>query len=274
MSIITLTTDFGLKDHYVAAVKGAVLKELKNVVIVDVSHSISPFHIAEAAYIIKNAYKNFPDGTIHIIGIDSELTEENKHIALILDNHFFICANNGILSLIASEIRPTQMVEINIHNQIQGNFPVMDVFVKVACHIARGGTLDVIGKKITEVKQLKDFEPSVNADSNQIIGNVVYIDNYGNVITNISQKLFQEIGKGRSFKISARTTIFTEILKTYGEVAKSEKSTANNEGSKLALFNSAGFLELAIYKSNPGSVGSASSLFGLKHRDSITVNFN
>ncbi|NJW55487.1 SAM hydrolase/SAM-dependent halogenase family protein, partial [Salinimicrobium oceani] len=114
----------------------------------------------------------FPEGSIHIIGVDSELTPENKHIALKLDGHYFICANNGILSLIASEYVPEKIVEINIHDKVQSNFPVLDVFVKVAGHLARGGTLEVIGKIIPEVKQLKEMEPLINSDQNQIKGNV------------------------------------------------------------------------------------------------------
>ena len=154
MSIITLTTDFGEKDHFVGGVKGAIYAELDSVRIVDISHSISPFHITEAAYIIQNAYNSFPKGTIHIIGIDSGLTPENKHIAVHLDGHYFICANNGIVSMIASEIRPENIVEINIHDRLHSNFPVRDVFVQVACHIARGGTLEVIGKQISGIKEL------------------------------------------------------------------------------------------------------------------------
>ena len=111
-AIITLTTDFGEKDHFVGAVKGAIYSEMETIKIVDISHSISPFHISEAAYIIQNAYKNFPSGSIHIIGIDSELNPENKHIAVYLDEHYFICANNGIISMLTSQINPGKIVEI------------------------------------------------------------------------------------------------------------------------------------------------------------------
>jgi len=201
MSIITLTTDFGEKDHFAGAVKGAIYTELASTKIVDISHSISPFHITEAAYIIQNAYHSFPKGTIHIIGIDSELNAENKHIAVKLDGHYFICANNGIISMLASEIKPEKIVEINIHDRVESNFPVLEVFVKVACHIARGGTLEVIGKSIQEIKELVGIKPVVNREGNQIIGNVIYIDNYGNVISNITKTLFDKIGKGRDYKI-------------------------------------------------------------------------
>ena len=276
MAIITLTTDFGEKDYFAGAVKGAIYSELSDVRIVDISHSVSPFHISEAAYIIKNAYKSFPKGSIHIIGIDSELTPENKHMAVKLDDHYFICANNGILSLLASEIKPEKVVEINIHDKIQTNFPVLDVFVKVACHLARGGTLEVIGKSVSDIKYLKQIEPTINAEKDQILGHVIYIDNYGNVITNISRKLFDNVGKGRNFTIRARRVNFSEIHETYSHAINfdvEKEKRKEEDGKKLAVFNSAGYIELAMYKSNPSTFGSASSLFGLEYRDHVTIKF-
>jgi len=275
MAIITLTTDFGEKDYFAGAVKGAIYSELETVRIVDITHSISPFHSIEAAYIIQNAYKNFPEGSIHIIGIDSELTPENGHIAVKLDGHYFICADNGIISLITKDIVPSEMVEINIHERVRSNFTVLDVFVKVACHIARGGTLGVIGKPITEIKALTGIRPVVNKSQKQIMGNVIYVDNYGNVVSNITRKLFDSVGKGRNCVIETRGTTINRIYKTYSEAINFdlEKHKREEEGKKLAIFNSGGYLELAIYKSNPQTVGSAASLFGLDYRDTITVNF-
>ncbi|MCW5520371.1 SAM-dependent chlorinase/fluorinase [Aureitalea sp. L0-47] len=275
MPLITLTTDFGEKDHFVGGVKGAIYNELEDVRIVDITHSISPFHLTEAAYIIQNAYKSFSKGSIHIIGIDSGLTPDNKHVAVLLDGHYFICANNGIISMLASEIKPEKIVEINIHDRIESNFPVLDVFVKVACHIARGGTLEVIGKNISEIKELTGIKPVVNPEGNLIIGNVIYIDNYGNVVSNITRSLFEKIGKGRPFKIQARTANFSEVFNNYSDAINFDLPPEKREedGKKLALWNSGQYLELAIYKSNPSTVGSASSLFGLEYRDTITVNF-
>jgi len=275
MAIITLTTDFGLKDHFIGAVKGAILSEVADARIVDISHSISPFHITEAAYIIQNAYKSFPEGTIHIIGIDSERHAENEHIAVKLDGHFFICANNGIISMMTRNMVPEEMVEINIHDRLSTNFTVLDVFVKVACHIARGGKLGVIGKTIPEIKEITGIMPVIHNDGKQIMGNVIYVDNYGNVITNITRKLFESVAKGRTFKINARTAAFTKIYNRYSEAINFdiEKEKRDEDGKKLALFNSSGYLELAVYKSNPSTVGSASTLFGLGYRDTVSINF-
>lgn len=275
MAIITLTTDFGEKDHFAGATKGAIYSELPDVKIVDISHSVSPFSIPEAAYIIQNAYNSFPKGTIHIIGIDSELNPENKHIALKLDDHYFICANNGIMSMICSEIAPEKIVEINIHNRTQTSFPVLDVFVKVACHIARGGTLDVVGKQINSIKPLKNIVPYVNDDKTQIIGSVIYIDNYGNVVSNIKKDFFETIQKGRPFEISARNYKFKKIRKKYSDVVNFEtpEEKRHDEGRGLVVFNSGGFLEIAVYKSNTTTVGSASSLMGLGIMDAVSISF-
>ncbi|UMB60692.1 SAM-dependent chlorinase/fluorinase [Lutibacter sp. A80] len=275
MSIITLTTDFGTKDHFVGAVKGTIYSELPNAQIVDISHHIAPFNITETAYILKNAYKAFPEGSIHIIGVDSELNEENKHIALKLDNHYFICADNGLISLLTSEIKPEKIVEINIHNRIETSFPVLDIFVKVACHIARGGTLDVIGKEISEVKKLTELQPLISDDKTSISGNIIYIDNYGNSISNISKKLFQEVGKGRNFEIIANKYVFNKIHSKYSEFVDFSvpKEIHQKVGSRLALFNSANYLEIAIYRSNLNTVGGAVSLLGLNYRDKLTINF-
>jgi S-adenosylmethionine hydrolase len=274
MSLITLTTDFGTKDHFVGAVKGAIYSELSDAKIVDITHEISPFNITETAYILKNSYKSFPDKTIHIVGVDSELSKDNKHIAIELDNHFFVCPDNGIISMIAAEIIPTKIVEINIHDRVESSFPVLDVFVQVACFIARGGNLTVIGKEIQTYKKMIEIQPKVSQAQNQIVGGVVYIDNYGNVISNISKKMFQEIGKGRRFKANARRYSFSKIFTKYNEVAgDSAHDSIQYDGSRLALFNSAGYLEIAIYRSNLDSVGGASTLLGLGYRDSITIDF-
>ena len=275
MSIITLTTDFGTKDHFVGAIKGTIYSELPDARIVDISHHISPFNITETAYILKNAYKNFPEGSIHIIGVDSELNDENKHIALLLDNHYFICPNNGIISLLASEIKPEKIVEINIHDRVETSFPVMDVFVKVACHIARGGTLEVIGKIIPDFKRIIELQPTVAVDTKTIFGNIIYIDNYGNSISNINRKLFQEVGKGREFEISANKYSFTKIYNKYSDIVDFTvaKELRQKDGSKLAIFNSANYLEIAMYRSNLGTVGGACSLLGLNYRDVLTIKF-
>lgn len=276
MSIITLTTDFGLKDHSVAAVKGAILNILPEARIVDVSHMIAPFNIIEAAYIIRNAYKAFPKGSIHIIGVDAEHTPENKHLALELDDHYFVCADNGIISLVASQIRPKQIVEIDIHESLQTSFTLLDVFVHVATHLAKGGKLDVIGRRTDDIKQLKYIQPQIGEQRDQIIGHVIYIDNFGNLVTNVTSELFESLRNDRKFTITARNIKFTRLYYNYSDAIDFSKDAEDRQssGKKIALFNSAGFIELSLYKSNPQKSGGASSLFGVQLMDTINIKFH
>lgn len=132
MSIITLTTDFGLKDHFVGALKGKLISEYTEVQIIDISHEVDLFNILEASYIINASYNSFPKGTVHLIGIDNERTPENKHIAIQWNDHFFVCADNGILSILTQKIVPQKIVEINIHDRLSDGSSDLDVFVKVA----------------------------------------------------------------------------------------------------------------------------------------------
>lgn len=275
MSIITLTTDFGLKDHFVGALKGKIISEYPEVQIIDISHDVDLFNISEASYIINASYGGFPKKTVHIIGVDSERTYENKHIALQWNDHYFICADNGILSILTQKIVPQKIVEINIHDRLTEGSSDMDVFIKVACHLAKGGALSVIGKEIQQIKVVNELQAVVASDGNGIKGYVVYIDHYGNCVTNISRKMFAEIGKNRSFEIKFGTKNIKKIHTGYSDFKVSEKYTLKDyEGEKLALFNEAGFLEIAIYKSNPQTVGSAKSLLGLKYRDVVSILFN
>ena len=276
MSIVTLITDFGNKDYSVAAVKGAILSTFKNPKIIDISHQIEPFNVTQAAYVLKNAYKNFPKGSIHIVGVESERTPENSHLAMYFDGHYFIGADNGIFTIIKGEIKADKIVIINIHNQNTINFPTLDTFIKVAAHLSRNGSLEVIGKATNEIRELVELKPVVNAKGDQIVGSVIYVDNYGNVITNITRKLFNEVGKSRKYIIFARNVKFKKVYETYSDAIDFTipKEKREEDGKKIALFNDAEHLELAIYKSNPLSVGSAYNLFGLEYRDSVTVKFN
>ena len=278
MSIITLTTDYGLKDHFVGALKGKILSEYSEATIIDISHYIDPFNTVEASYIIGAAYSSFPKGTVHLIGVDLELNKENQHIVMQWNDHYFIAADNGILSMLSQKIVPQKIVAINIHDRLPSDATDLDVFVKVACHIAKGGLLNVIGKEIKAIKQVTDLQAITANDGSSIKGYVIYIDHFGNVVTNISKKQFLEVAKGRPYEIDLRsnkTKNIKTILPNYSAIASSDKYPIKNyEGEKLAIFNEAGFLEIAIFKSNPAKLGSANSLLGLNYRDVINIVFS
>ena len=275
MAIITLTSDYGNKDYSVSSLKAKLISNIDNIRIVDITHNISPFNLAEAGYVLEGAFSDFPKGTIHILSVDSELTPENRHIAIMYEGSFFIGADNGVFSLIFRDKKPDQIVEINIHSNYNNNISADELFVKVASHIKRSGPLNVVGTEIENIKEITNLRPVINKEINQILGSVIYIDNYGNVVTNITEKLFKEISKTRPFVINARNVKFSKIYKNYSDAIdfSLEKKDREEDGKKIAIFNNLGYLQLCIYRSNPQTVGSASTLFGLNYRDVVSVQF-
>ena len=260
MPIITLTTDLGTVDHYVSAVKATILRQLDNANIVDISHDIPSFNIIHAAFVLKNVYQEFPAGSIHIIGVNAETNEDNSHLAVYANGHYFVGTDNGIFSLLL-DLKPDKIVEITTTRESDNeNFPVKDVFAKAACHIARGGTLEIIG---TEIKQFSKEFAKLEAlhDKNSIRGSIIHIDHYGNAITNISQRLFKDVAKGRAYTInlgSKEHYSLNTIKRKYNEV---------QAGDALALFISTDFLTISINN------GSASSLMGLHINDTVRIEF-
>ncbi|GGF03763.1 hypothetical protein SAMN05443634_10225 [Chishuiella changwenlii] len=279
MAIITLTSDFGLKDYFVSSVKGAILKELADVTIVDISHNVNPYDLSEAAYIIRNSYEEFPKGTIHIIGVNALSTPFQKPICALINGYYFICADNGILSLICQEYNPEEIYEITAYPEgMDSLFPMKNCFVPIACHLARGGVPALLGIKRNEVKQLNELKP-IYRDEKFIIGNVIYIDHFGNVVTNISKDYFEEIAQDRKYKILLRQKDFSItdiniIYDHYNEVVQDFSKEVQAFGRTLCLFNSANFLEVTLYKSNPTISGAANQLMGLKKGDTITIEFD
>ena len=276
MSIITLITDFGNKDHFVGKIKGEIYRNYNEAKVVDISNNVSPFNIMEAAYILENSYKSFPENTVHIIDVDSEITIEKKHIVVFLDNHFFISADNGILSILTQSIHPKKIYEINIQEELREIDSSTNIFSKVACHLAKGGKPEIIGKAIDKIKSVKNLKPFINEDLSQIVSSVIYIDNFGNVVTNLKKDLFENTRRGRSFEISVRNYKFKNIFNKYSDIVKFEipLNERNDEGKGLVVFNSSDLLQISIYRSNPQNVGTASSLMGLKVYDSVTISFN
>ena len=256
MRIITLISDWGLTDFYVAAVKGMIFKFHPKAVIVDITHQVQPFDYAEAAYILKNAYSNFPEGTIHIVGINTEESINDAHIVAYYNKHYFIGTDDGIFSLIFDN-DPEYIVELNIPLESSiHTFSSRDRFAKAAAHIAQGGKLEELGPIRKELVKKILFNPPINEDS--LIGMVIHIDNYHNLITNITKTDFKKFVSGSKFEISFRSQKYkaSKIHESYGDV---------RPGEIVALFTSNGLLEIAINKSK------AASLLGIHKKDPVLV---
>ena len=257
MSIITLTTDWGWADYYVAAVKGAILSMCPDAAIVDISHDVAHHNWSSAAFVLRNAYHNFPKGTVHIVAVDSEESLDRPHVVVGCDGHYFIGADNGLFSLVIGD-KPYEAVYIDLPQDTEYfTFPTRDRFAKTAAAIARGVKMSDIGKPY-EIQRMVESQPAVKADSIQ--GLVVYIDDFGNAITNISADLFKQVGAGRKFKMFLRSEKYAidKISDTYHAVPISEM---------VAIFGSHGFVEIA------SNMGNLSELLGIARNAQVFVNF-
>ncbi len=254
MAIITLISDWGYTDFYLASVKGMIYRYLPEVRIVDISHSLKTYDIVEAAYIIKNSYPSFPDGTVHIIGLNTEESIKHAHTIVYYKKQYFIGTDNGVFSMIFDG-EPDMIVELDVLlDSTVNTFSTRDRFVKAATHLAEGKPIEELGDVKTELVNMFLFEPS--ADKEGIKGIVTYIDNFENLFTNISFELFNKTINGKKFEIRFNSYIINSISNSYSDV---------RPGEMLALFASNEMLEIAINK------GDAASLLGMKKLSPITI---
>ncbi len=258
MAIITLCSDWGTRDHYVAVVKGVILKLIPQAVIVDITHQVPPFNLNFASFIIRNIYHQFPPGTIHIIDINSDTPLTTSYLIVEKDRQFFIAPDNGLFSLVF-DTKPDRIVSLEVDPELErSTFIAGDLFAPVACRLAGGTPSTGLGKEKPDLDTRISFTPAV--DHNIIRAKVIFIDSYENVFLNITAGLFEKVGRGRPFTIYFKTLDFAiqKISQSYKEVA---------EGEILAMFSSGGMLEIAMNR------GNAASLLGLRPDDSVRIEF-
>lgn len=260
MAIISLLTDWQHRDYYLGALKGRLLATCPDTQLVDLSHNVDNFNISQAAFILKNAYQHFPDGSIHIIGINSEETHEHPHVVIQYNNQYFIGADNGIFSLLVKG-EPDQIIRIeNINKEAKyDTFPELNVFSKVAAHLVAKNDISDLGSELNELYRLVPIRATIQKST--ITGQIIYIDSYGNATTNISRDLFTSVRQERTFEIFAQSNHYriSQINDSYNETS---------DGECLAIFNSSGLLELAINK------GNLSELLQLDITSDIRIKFN
>jgi len=245
MPIITLLSDWGLTDHYVASVKGAILSRLPDAIIVDISHNIRLFDIKHASFVMRNAWKNFPEGTIHIIGVDSIESDIHPHVIVKSNGHYFIGADTGLISIILDE-KPEKIISVSV-NQDSGyfTFPARDRFVKVAAMLANGTQMEELGEPLKSLNIKTLLQPDF--DGKTIYGKVMHIDNYDNAFVNITDRYVRECMDKNPYRVICKKEVIP-LVKAYGDL---------REGSNCALFASNGYLQIAVNR------GKAASLLGL-----------
>lgn len=264
MAIITLTSDMGLQNYSLAGVKGKLFSLNPDINLIDIAHNIPHFNSAYAAFIIKNCFQDFPKGTVHLISIDDTNKEYQRHLLAVYKDQFFIAPDNGLFSMLF-DAEPDSIFEVNVPMDSDIlTFPLKHLYVKIAIHLAEGGSPEVIGKRCNDIHESITLQPTIK--ENSILGRIVYIDNYGNLITNITRTLFKQVGKNRSFKIQLKKSrdIITQISKNYHDV---------KEGEIVMIFGENGFLEIAINKAAPKHGGGANSLLNLQLDSSILIDF-
>ncbi len=254
----------GLRDHYVAAVKASILSQAPQAIIVDVSHEVKSFDITAASFLVRNVWRDFPIGTVHVIGINPELTSRTPHLVIQYMGHYFIGADNGMFSLIFDQV-PDEIVEITLPQGEYWTFPMKGVFATAAAHLARGGAIDFLGKRIDQFNQAMLPTPSLEGDL--LKGHVEYIDHYGNVYCNISKTLFEQVRKKRKYSILYKRVGFaiSKISNYYTDVV---------EGERLAMWSTGGRLMIAINGGTTMHGGGAAGLFGLALDDVIRIEFH
>ena len=278
--IITLTTDFGTSDVYVGVMKGVILNINPNVQIVDITHAITPQNIHEAAFTINSAYRFFPKGTIHVVIVDPGVGSDRQAMVCKTDDGFFVCPNNGVLSYLLQhvETEEAETVEaVSIENpsyilpRVCNTFHGRDIFAPVAAHLSLGVSLADIGTPIRELIRIPF--PAVHSTPDTLTGQIINIDSFGNLITNITENMLaafllssesnedkvKELDKhtvSAQFEIIAGNTSLKKLNGTY---------TESEAGKPLAIIGSFGLLEIAI------NLGNAEAHLGLKSADKVFV---
>lgn len=262
MPILTLTTDWGLRDHHVAAFKGEILTNYPDASIVDISHEVERFNTLQAAFILKSAFEKFPAGTIHYIGMNgkgssSHVETENNYLIVTDSKYAFIGFDNGIFSLVlGNNFNSIYRLPIDPGNGQNEAHEIVMGCINSLLHKKKPSS---IGTEHPAFIQSYFTNPTVDADSLQ--GTVLFIDSFGNAIVNIKEQLFDEQRRGRDFSIYLRKSKY--------DIHKISKSYEDSpEGEIVALFNRESYLEIALNRE------SAEGLLGMKILDPIRIEFH
>lgn len=256
MPIVTLTSDLGSKDSYVPMIKGSLLTLNQNLNLVDISHDIPAFDVFKGAEIVKQAFPYFPENTLHLIAINPHDIETFPLIMIKHKGHYFVGADNGMLSFIAGENAEWAMALIPEEVDIKWkSFPFIPFFLH-AVECWQSGNFSKAGEVMGSIVQKKPFESYTS--QNVLVGYITHVDHFGNAITNIDKEIFLSRKPADGFSIEFKTYRADYINEHYEEVPP---------GEQVVLFNSSGFLEIAI------NSGDAGKLMGLRRNDKIVIRF-
>jgi S-adenosyl-L-methionine hydrolase (adenosine-forming) len=255
MQVVTLTTDFGTQDYYVGALKGALLSHAPELPLVDISHDVKPFDIVQGAFVVANIWREFPENTIHLIGVNCVYQPDFRFVALRHEGHYFIAPDNGLLTILFQNIDQNNLRTLPADPK--EHFAVKKVFAETLAHFAQNKPFETLGEHPAPLLERISIQPVITPT--RIRGTVIHVDNFENVVVNIRRETFEKALNGREFSLFfKRNDPITKLSGNYCDVPT---------GEQLCLFNAADFLEIAV------NMGKAASLLGLKVEDVVEVVF-
>lgn len=262
----------GTTDYYVAALKAYLYSNNDEITIIDISHDINAFDVVRAAYLVNSCYRELPEGTIHIIGVDSEpVINFGPHNGsfpsiLVMDGHYFISNDNGFFGSLITQRTDYQFYRIDhiLSNPKAFTFPTKNILCKTALELLSGKPIESIASPESNFKTA--FYPQPVLEDKVIKGHVLHIDSYGNAITNVSRDLFDGMMADGKFTIylKSKSYFIDEISPSYNSVAP---------GERVAIFNENGLLEIAINRGASKGTGGADKLLGFHLGDIVRIEF-
>lgn len=258
--IVTLTTDWGTQGFFAGMAKGALMSMVEGVQVVDITHGVEPFNVMAATFVVKHACKDFPPGTVHIIDVASNHTEEHPFVVVKARGQYYICCDNGLPAMaFGDEIE--EVCRIPVKENGVYNFAAYTLFAGVAAKLLGGAALSDIGPRHEKLLQRRWSGWIPQGDGYRIY--IHYIDNYGNAYLGMSYREFTELRQGRPFTMTVRDQEVTEVMASYWQ-----QHAKSDPRRKLRLTVSAtGMLELAVKES------SFTQLMGLKTNDPVLLRF-
>lgn len=259
--MITLTTDFGLTEHYVGAMKGVIYSINPTARVVDITNAVQSFDVLDGAIAVSQAYSYFPKDTVHVVVVDPGVGGPRRPIIATVGQYVFVAPDNGVLSLVYEREERVSVRHVTsehyFHHPVSNTFHGRDIFAPVAAYLSKGVDTAKFGEEITDFVRFLSPKPKASGE-NAWKGMVLKTDKFGNLITNISPKDIPQIfdGSSKAFKITVGKAEVMKLVSTYGEGAP---------GELVALLGSTGFLEISANK------GAASRVAGADKGSEVTV---
>ena len=258
---ITLMTDFGLTDGFVGAMKGVIYSINPKAIITDITHDINPYNMLGAAFIFDSVYRFFPKGTVHLVVVDPGVGSERNALAIETEDYYFVAPDNGVLSIAIEREKVIKIIELSkpeyFINKVSNTFHGRDIFAPISANLSLGVDIDLLGNRLSDIVKISNPKPQFTDD--KMIGEIIYIDRFGNLITNISMELIEKFANDKKIAIKVGNKTICQISRSYADVSV---------GKLLAIFNSFGKLEIAL------NSASASKILSVQKGDPVIIQIS